>query len=395
MKNFVRITNENIFQTYSRYPVTLVRGKGTKVWDERGKEYLDFLSGIAVCNLGHCHPAVVRAAQEQLKKLIHVSNFFYTEPQAELARLLTANSFADRVFFCNSGAEANESALKLARKFSLRQGNQSRYEVITMHYSFHGRTFATLSATAQKKFHTGFEPLLPGFHHVPFNDIGALKKAVNKNTCAVLLEPIQGEGGVNCPDADYLKKVRKVCDEHGLLLIFDEVQVGMGRTGKLFAYQHYGVEPDIMTLAKALAGGLPAGAMLAKKNVAESFSPGSHASTFGGNPVCMAAGVAVMKTLLQGTVLENCCSMGAYFMHGLESLKQRFPSIIKAVRGKGLIIGMELTIEGKEIVSTCLKQGIIINCTLDKILRFLPPLIVKKQEIDRCLKMLESIFAKL
>jgi len=395
MKNFVRITNENIFQTYSRYPVTLVRGKGTKVWDERGKEYLDFLSGIAVCNLGHCHPAVVRAAQEQLKKLIHVSNFFYTEPQAELARLLTANSFADRVFFCNSGAEANESALKLARKFSLRQGNQSRYEVITMHYSFHGRTFATLSATAQKKFHTGFEPLLPGFHHVPFNDIGALKKAVNKNTCAVLLEPIQGEGGVNCPDADYLKKVRTVCDEHGLLLIFDEVQVGMGRTGKLFAYQHYGVEPDIMTLAKALAGGLPAGAMLAKKNVAESFSPGSHASTFGGNPVCMAAGVAVMKTLLQGTVLENCCSMGAYFMHGLESLKQRFPSIIKAVRGKGLIIGMELTIEGKEIVSTCLKQGIIINCTLDKILRFLPPLIVKKQEIDRCLEMLESIFAKL
>ena len=395
MKNFVRITNENIFQTYSRYPVTLVRGKGTKVWDERGKEYLDFLSGIAVCNLGHCHPAVVRAAQEQLKKLIHVSNFFYTEPQAELARLLTANSFSDRVFFCNSGAEANESALKLARKFSLRQGNQSRYEVITMHYSFHGRTFATLSATAQKKFHTGFEPLLPGFHHVPFNDIGALKKAVNKNTCAVLLEPIQGEGGVNCPDADYLKKVRTVCDEHGLLLIFDEVQVGMGRTGKLFAYQHYGVEPDIMTLAKALAGGLPAGAMLAKKNVAESFSPGSHASTFGGNPVCMAAGVAVMQTLLQDRVLENCCSMGAYFMHGLESLKQRFPSIIKAVRGKGLIIGMELTIEGKEIVSTCLKQGIIINCTLDKILRFLPPLIVKKQEIDRCLEMLESIFAKL
>ena len=395
MKNFVRITNENIFQTYSRYPVTLVRGKGTKVWDERGKEYLDFLSGIAVCNLGHCHPAVVRAAQAQMKKLIHVSNFFYTEPQAELARLLTGNSFADQVFFCNSGAEANESALKLARKFSLQQGNQNRYEVITMHYSFHGRTFATLSATAQKKFHTGFEPLLPGFRYVPFNDAGALKKAVNKNTCAVLLEPIQGEGGVNCPDDDYLKKVRKLCDEHGLLLIFDEVQVGMGRTGKLFAYQHYGVEPDIMTLAKALAGGLPAGAMLAKKHVAESFSPGSHASTFGGNPVCMAAGVAVMEILLHGTVLENCRSMGTYFMQGLESLKQRYPSIIKVVRGKGLIIGMELNIEGKEIVSTCLKQGIILNCTLDKILRFLPPLIVKKQEIDRCLKMLESIFAKL
>ncbi len=395
MKNVVRITNENIFQTYSRYPVTLVRGKGTKVWDERGKEYLDFLSGIAVCNLGHCHPAVVRAAQAQLKELIHVSNFFYTKPQADLARLLTTNSFADRVFFCNSGAEANESALKLARKFSLCKGNQERYEVITMHYSFHGRTFATLSATAQKKFHTGFEPLLPGFRYVPFNDVSALKKAVNKNTCAVLLEPIQGEGGVNCPDDDYLKKVRRICDEHGLLLIFDEVQVGMGRTGKLFAHQHYGVEPDIMTLAKALAGGLPAGAMLAKKHVAESFSPGSHASTFGGNPVCMAAGVAAMEILLHGRVIENCRSMGAYFMQGLESLKQRHPSIIKAVRGKGLIIGMELNIEGKEIVSTCLKQGIILNCTLDKILRFLPPLIVKKQEIDRCLKMLESIFAKL
>lgn len=395
MKNVVRITNENIFQTYSRYPVTLVRGKGTKVWDERGKEYLDFLSGIAVCNLGHCHPAVVRAAQAQLKELIHVSNFFYTKPQADLARLLTTNSFADRVFFCNSGAEANESALKLARKFSLRKGNQERYEVITMHYSFHGRTFATLSATAQKKFHTGFEPLLPGFRYVPFNDISALKKAINKNTCAVLLEPIQGEGGVNCPDDDYLKKVRKVCDDNSLLLIFDEVQVGMGRTGKLFAHQHYGVEPDIMTLAKALAGGLPAGAMLAKKQVAESFSPGSHASTFGGNPVCMAAGVAAMEILLHGRVIENCRSMGAYFMQGLESLKQRHPSIIKAVRGKGLIIGMELNIEGKEIVSTCLKQGIILNCTLDKILRFLPPLIVKKQEIDRCIKILERVLAKL
>jgi acetylornithine/N-succinyldiaminopimelate aminotransferase len=395
MNNFVRITNGNIFQTYSRYPVTLVRGKGTRLWDEQGKEYLDFLSGIAVCNLGHCHPAVVRAAQAQLKKLIHVSNFFYTEPQAELARLLTQHSFADRVFFCNSGAEANESALKLARKFSLHKGKQNRYEVITMHYSFHGRTFATLSATAQKKFHAGFEPLLPGFRYVPFNDVSALKNAVNKNTCAVLLEPIQGEGGVNCPDDDYLKEVRAVCDEHGLLLIFDEVQVGMGRTGKLFAYQHYGVEPDIMTLAKALAGGLPAGAMLAKKHVAESFSPGSHASTFGGNPVCMAAGVAVMEILLLGTVLENCRSMGAYFMRGLESLKRRYPSIIKTVRGKGLIIGMELNIEGKEIVSSCLKQGIIINCTLDRILRFLPPLIVKRQEIDRCIKLLESTLAKL
>lgn len=395
MKNCVRITDDNIFQTYSRYPVTLVRGKGIKVWDKRGTEYLDFLSGIAVCNLGHCHPAVVRAAQAQLKKLIHVSNFFYTEPQAELAQLLIEHSFADRVFFCNSGAEANESALKLARKFSLQQGNKNRYEVITMHYSFHGRTFAALSATAQKKFHVGFEPLLPGFRYVPFNNSSALRKAINRNTCAVMLEPIQGEGGVNCPDEGYLKEVRRICDEHNLLLIFDEVQVGMGRTGKLFAYQHYGVEPDIMTLAKALAGGLPAGAMLATKRVAESFSPGSHASTFGGNPVCMAAGVAVMKTLLAGAVLKNCREMGAYFKRTLERLKNRYPSLIKSVRGKGLIIGVELNTEGKEIVNACLKQGIIINCTLDRILRFLPPLTVKKGDIDRCLATLEGVLSAL
>jgi len=395
MKNTVAITDQNIFQTYSRYPVVLVKGKGSKLWDAQGNEYLDFLSGIAVCNLGHCHPAVVRAAQAQLDRLIHVSNFFYTEPQAELSELLTRHSFADRVFFCNSGAEANESALKLARKYSQDRGHKKRFEVITMHDSFHGRTFATLSATAQKKFHKGFEPLLPGFRYVPFNDIAALKRAVTPHTCAVLLEPIQGEGGVNLPDASYLKKVRQLCDEHGLLLIFDEVQVGMGRTGKLFAHEHYRVKPDIMTLAKALAGGLPAGAMLARKHIAESFTPGTHASTFGGNPVAMAAGAAVMKTLLQGDVLNNCRMMGSYFMNRLMVLKKRYPAIIKEVRGKGLIIGMELNREGKEIVRQCLRQGIIINCTMDKILRFVPPLIISRREIDRCLSVLESIFVKL
>jgi predicted acetylornithine/succinylornithine family transaminase len=395
MKNTMSITDQNIFQTYSRYPVVLVKGKGSKLWDAQGNEYLDFLSGIAVCNLGHCHPAVVRAAQAQLGRLIHVSNFFYTEPQAALSELLTRHSFADRVFFCNSGAEANESALKLARKYSQDRGHKKRFEVITMHDSFHGRTFATLSATAQKKFHKGFEPLLPGFRYVPFNDIAALKRAVTPHTCAILLEPIQGEGGVNIPDASYLKKVRQLCDEHGLLLIFDEVQVGMGRTGKLFAHEHYRVKPDIMTLAKALAGGLPAGAMLARKHIAESFTPGTHASTFGGNPVAMAAGAAVMKTLLHGDVLNNCRMMGSYFMNGLMALKKRYPAIIREVRGKGLIIGMELNRYGKEIVRQCLRQGIIINCTMDKILRFVPPLIITRREIDRCLSVLESIFAKL
>ncbi len=394
MKNFITVTDKNIFQTYSRYPVLLVKGKGAKVWDAQGKEYLDFLSGIAVCNLGHCPSAVVKAAQAQLKKLIHVSNFFYTEPQAELANLLVRHSFADRVFFCNSGAEANESALKLARKYSLQQGDEKRYEIITMHNSFHGRTFGTLSATAQQKFQKGFEPLLPGFRYVPFNDIDALQAAINSQTCAVMLEPIQGEGGVNCPDEQYLVQVRKLCDDKGLLLIFDEVQVGMGRTGKLFAYEHFRVKPDIMTLAKALAGGLPAGAMLARRQVAECFKPGSHASTFGGNPVSMAAGVAVMKILTQGEVLKNCRTMGAYFMKELNRIKQKHPSIIKEVRGKGLIIGMELTIDAKDIVNQCLHKGIIINCTMDCVLRFVPPLVIQKKDIDQCLDVLERILTK-
>jgi predicted acetylornithine/succinylornithine family transaminase len=395
MKNTVNVTDRNIFQTYSRYPVVLVKGKGSKLWDAQGKEYIDFLSGIAVCNLGHCHPAVVRAAQAQLKQLLHVSNFFYTEPQAELSALLTANSFADRAFFCNSGAEANEAALKLARKYCQDRGAAGRFEIITMHDSFHGRTFATLAATGQKKFHKGFEPLLPGFRYVPYNDIAALRKAVTPRTCAVLLEPIQGEGGVNLPDASYLKQVRRVCDENDLLLIFDEVQVGMGRTGKLFAHEHYRVRPDIMTLAKALAGGLPAGAMLARKHVAKSFTPGTHASTFGGNPVAMAAGVAVMKTLVQGDVLENCRAMGDYFMTGLWALQKKFPAIVKEVRGRGLIIGVELHREGKDIVRQCLSRGIIINCTMDRILRLVPPLIITRREIDRCLGVLETIFSKL
>ncbi|MEI6126794.1 MAG: aspartate aminotransferase family protein [Pseudomonadota bacterium] len=393
MKKTVATTDESIFQTYRRYPVVLTKGRGTKVWDDAGREYLDFLSGIAVCNLGHCPPRVVKAAREQLKKLLHVSNFFYTVPQATLSDLLIKHSFADRIFFCNSGAEANEAALKLARKYSLERFGKSRYEVITMSYSFHGRTFATLSATGQDKFHKGFGPLLPGFTYVPFNDIAALRKAIHASTCAVMLEPIQGEGGVNVPSDNYLKQVRDLCYQKEILLIFDEVQVGMGRTGRLFAYEHYGIEPDIMTLAKALGGGLPAGAMLAGSKVAESFTPGSHATTFGGNPVVMAAGAAVMQELLESDALENCRRMGDYFQKKLEGLKARYPSLVRDIRGKGLIIGMELTIEGKEIVNQCLEEGLIINCTLDNVLRFLPPLVVKKAEINRCVAVLDKIFA--
>ena len=395
MLNVVETTNESIFQTYKRYPVVLVRGKGCLVWDEKGREYLDFLAGIAVCNLGHCHPAVVQAAKEQMDKLMHVSNYFYTKPQAELSELIIKNSFADRIFFCNSGAEANEAALKLARKYGQDHSGGTKYEIITMEYSFHGRTFATLTATGQDKFHHGFGPLLPGFKYVPFNDIKALRAAVSDITCAIMLEPIQAEGGVNMPIKGYLKSVRDLCDEKGLLLIYDEVQVGLGRTGKLFAYEYAGVAPDIMTLAKAIGGGLPGGAMLAGEKVAETFTAGSHATTFGGNPVVMAAGVATMKVLLEGSVLENCRAMGAYFMERLEKFKAKYPQFVKEVRGAGLIIGMDITLDGRDIVSRCLDKGLIINFTRDTVLRFLPPLIVEKQHIDRCMQVLDEIFAAL
>ncbi len=395
MENIVEKTNQYIFHTYARYPVTLVKGEGCRVWDDGGRRYLDFLSGIAVCNLGHCHPAVVKAARDQLGRLIHVSNFFYTEPQVELADMLIEHSFADMIFFCNSGAEANEAAMKLARKYGTAQHGDGRNEIITMRYSFHGRTFATLTATGQDKFHAGFAPLLPGFTYVPFNDFPALEYALSDKTCAVLIEPIQGEGGVNIPSPDYLRQVRQLCDRRNALLIFDEVQVGMGRTGTLFAYEQFGVEPDIMTLAKALAGGLPAGAMLARQKVAEAFTPGTHASTFGGNPVVTAAGSAVMREMLENGVLDNCRTMGAYFLSSLNALADKYPGLVKEVRGKGLIIGMELARDCRPVAQRCLEKGIIINCTLEKILRFLPPLIVTREEIDECIAVLDGVFQEL
>jgi predicted acetylornithine/succinylornithine family transaminase len=356
-----------------------------------GEEYLDFVSGLAVCNLGHCHPKVVKAIQNQAEKLIHVSNFYYIEPQIQLASLLCKHSFADKVFFCNSGAEANEGAFKLARKYAKENMGKDRYEIITMERSFHGRTLATLTATGQEKFHKGYEPLMPGFKYVPFNDIGAVKKGINSKTCAVMLEPIQGEGGVNCPSEGYLKALREICDESGLLLIFDEVQVGMGRTGELFAYEHDGVEPDILTLAKSLAGGVPIGALLIKKGIADSFKPGDHASTFGGNPLATAAGVAALTALLDEGMLENCQKMGDYFLSQLEEIRGKFP-FVEEVRGRGLILGMELKIDGSSIVKEMLRKKILINCTMGNVLRFLPPLIVTKEEVDRVVKALEEVF---
>jgi acetylornithine/N-succinyldiaminopimelate aminotransferase len=390
-QTLMMLSEQYIAHTYARYPVVLVRGKGTRVWDQEGEEYLDFVSGLAVCNLGHCHPRVVKAIQGQAEKLIHVSNFYYIEPQIQLASLLCKHSFADKVFFCNSGAEANEGAFKLARKFAKEKTGKDRYEIITMEGSFHGRTLATLTATGQEKFHKGYDPLMPGFKYVPFNDIGAVKKTIDPKTCAVMVEPIQGEGGVNCPSEGYLKALREICDENKLLLIFDEVQVGMGRTGTLFAYEHERVEPDMLTLAKSLAGGVPIGALLIKKEIADGFKPGDHASTFGGNPLATAAGVAAVTAILEEGMLENCRKMGNDFLAELDKMKDKFP-FIKEVRGKGLILGMELKIDGSSIVKEMLKKRILINCTMGNVLRFLPPLIVTREEIDRVVTGLEEVF---
>jgi len=385
-----------IMNTYSRYPLVLRKGRGIKVWSADGKEYLDFVGGVAVNILGHCHPRVVVAIQKQAQRLIHVSNYFHIEPQIKLAKLLVEHSFADKAFFCNSGAEANEAAIKLARKYAKEHGDPDRFEIITAENSFHGRTFAALTATGQEKFHKGFEPLVPGFRYVPFNDINALKKAITKKTCAVLLEPMQGEGGVRIPDKEYLKQVRELCDEHALLLILDEVQTGMGRTGKLFAHEHFCVSPDIMTLAKGLGGGVPIGAMLATDNVASAFQPGNHASTFGGNPLVCAAAIATIETLLEdGFILDQCERMGAYLMEKLGRLKEEFPAIIAEIRGKGLLVGMELKQEGGTIVKACLEKGVLINCAAGNVLRFIPPLIVQRKDIDHLIEVLSGIFLKL
>jgi predicted acetylornithine/succinylornithine family transaminase len=379
--------------TYSRYPLVLVRGQGCKVWSSDGREYLDFVAGLAVCNLGHCHPKVVQAIQNQCGKLIHVSNFYHIEPQIELAKLLVENSFADKVFFCNSGAEANEAAMKLAKKYAKDTGRTEGFEVITMKKSFHGRTMLTMSATGQEKIQKGFEPLVPGFKYVLFNDIEAVSRAVTPQTCAIMVEPIQGEGGVNCPSDGYLRDLRELCREKGILLVFDEIQVGMGRTGKLFAHEHEEVCPDIMTLAKSLAGGVPIGAMLATEEVAKSFSPGTHASTFGGNPLATAAGVAAVSALLEDGILENCGRVGEYFLGRLMELKGKYP-FIQDVRGRGLIIGVELAFEGSQMVTRCMDEGFLINCTMGNVLRFLPPLTVTSEAVDELVGTLDGIFGE-
>ncbi|MFQ5901435.1 MAG: aspartate aminotransferase family protein [Thermodesulfobacteriota bacterium] len=391
-KALIEISTRYLANTYSRFPVVITKGKGCSVWDIEGKEYLDFVSGLAVCNLGHSHPDIVKAIQEQAERLIHISNLYHIEPQARFAELLCKNSFADKVFFCNSGAEANEAAIKLARKYVSDRGLQDRFQIVTMEMSFHGRTLATLSATAQAKFHKGFEPLLEKFIYVPFDDIGAVEKALSPSVCAVMVEPVQGEGGVNLPDKNYLRELMELCKEREVLLIFDEVQAGMGRTGKLFAHEHYGVTPDIMTLAKGLAGGVAMGAMLATNKVAKSFTPGTHASTFGGNPIAASAGIAALTAILEKGVLDNCRRLGGYLVQKLQKLKFKYP-FIKEIRGLGLMIGIDLSCPeiGKEIVTESLKRGLLVNCTADTVLRFLPPLIVTEKEVDKMMEILEVV----
>jgi len=380
--------------TYTRQPLIIHKGRGTRVYDPNGKEYLDFVGGVAVNNLGHCHPNVTVAFQKQAQRLVHVSNLYYTEPQVKLARLLVEHSFADKVFFCNSGTEAIEAAIKLVRKFSREKFGPDRYEIITMEQSFHGRTLAAVTATAQPKYHKGFEPLVPGFRYVPYNDLKAVSNAISDRTAAILVEPAQGEGGVRIPDPDYLPGLRKLCDEKGLLLVLDEVQTGIGRTGRLFGYEHSGIEPDIMALAKGLGSGLPIGALLAKDSVARAFTPGSHAATFGGNPLVCAAAIATLEVLLEeGFILDNCRRMGEYFVERLKGLQQRHPCVV-SVRGLGLLVGMELAIDGKPIVQDCLEEGLLINCTMDRVLRFVPPLIILKEEIDLLINRLDGIFKK-
>ncbi|MBU1061692.1 MAG: aspartate aminotransferase family protein, partial [Candidatus Omnitrophica bacterium] len=361
-----------VINTYTRAPIVIVRGKGLKVWDLDGKEYLDFFPGWAVSGLGHCHPKVVNSVRHYLKKIIHVSNNFYNMLQGKLAQRIIENAYEGKVFFCNSGAEANEAAIKLVRAY----GNKSaRYEIITMENSFHGRTLATVTATGQVKYQKGFEPLPQGFKIIPFNDIQAVEKAINDKTIAIMLELIQGEGGINVASDDYISSLRKICDERDLVLIFDEVQTGVGRTGKMFCFQHYGVEPDLMTLAKSLGGGLPIGAMVSSSKFQDVLKPGMHASTFGGSPIACSASLGVFSAIKKERLLSNTQKMGAYLANRLNELKDK-KSVIKEIRGKGLMIGVELTVEGKDIVEGCLKEGLLINCTHGSVLRLMPGMIV-------------------
>jgi acetylornithine/N-succinyldiaminopimelate aminotransferase len=392
---------EEIFQAdkdyympvFARYPMVLSHGEGPYVYDLCGKRYIDFLAGIAVNVLGHAHPKLVAAIAEQAGKLIHCSNLYYTEVQATLVKKLAKAAGMDKVFLANSGAEANEGAIKLARKYA-KKLQEGKTEIITAQHCFHGRTLATLTATAQPKYQQGYEPLPGGFSYITYNDIEALKKTISDKTCAVMLEPIQGEGGIHVPDTDYLSQVRSLCDQYGALLILDEIQTGMGRTGTMFAYQQAGIRPDILTVAKGLGGGVPVGAFLATEQVAAAFGPGDHGSTFGGNPLACAAANAVLAVMDEEKLMDNAQQMGDYFKKGLLKLKEKYPQLILEVRGKGLMLGAELAVPGREIVNHCLEKGAIINCTAGNVLRFVPPLNINTGHVNEVLQILDEVLSE-
>lgn len=393
MTKWQEMANQYLMNTVTRTPVTLVRGEGTRAWDENGRQYLDFVAGWAVNNLGHCHRAVTEALRQQAHTLIQTSNQFYTIPQIQLAELLVCNSCLDKVFFCNSGAEANEGAVKLARRYGKLKLNGA-YEVITTLNSFHGRTLTMTAATGQAKFQELYPPLAPGFINVKYNNIEAIKEATDRQTCAVMLEPVQGEGGVNLPDADYLKKVRAWCDEKGILLILDEIQTGMGRTGTLFAYEQFGIEPDIITLAKGLANGVPIGAILAKDS-ASVFNPGDHGSTFGGNPLACAAAYATLKFIIDHDIAGNARRVGEYFLSELRKLKEKV-SFVTDVRGLGLLVAIEFKSDiAADLVAACLERGLLVNKVKPNALRFMPALIISNKEVDEALDILAKALSSL
>jgi acetylornithine/N-succinyldiaminopimelate aminotransferase len=376
-----------------RAPVALVRGEGMRVWDSDGKEYLDFTGGIAVTALGHSHPRVVGTIREQATTLLHVSNLFHIPQQTHLAKLLCEHSFADRVFFSNSGAEANEAAIKLARKWAKEQGASDRGDIITMRGGFHGRTLATVTATAQEKYHHGFEPLPGGFKYVPFNDLRAVERAIDSRTAGIMVEPIQGEGGVNIPDDGYLPGLRKLCDEAGICLIFDEIQTGMGRTGRLWGYEHAGVAPDVMTLAKALANGVPIGATLATDEVAAAFGPGSHGSTFGGNPFATAVGLTVLTTLLEERLPQRADRMGRLLLAELDKVRGRRAAAVKAIRGRGCLVGIDLVPPVADVLTACRERGLLVLSAGDNTLRLAPSLVLDESDVARGVEIIESAAA--
>lgn len=388
MENLVEMGKKYIFNNYGRIPQTIVQGKGTYVWDSEGKKYLDFVAGIAVNNLGHCPEEVVEVIKDQAGKLLHCSNLYWIAPQIKLAKKLAENSIFDKAFFCNSGAEANEAAIKLARKWG-----QGRYEIITMNKSFHGRTLATLGATGQEKLHKDFLPKVDGFLHVPFGDIDQLKDTISERTCAVMLEVIQGEGGVNVPEKAYIQEVEKICKDNNLLLIIDEVQTGIGRTGKKFAYENFDISPDIISLAKGLGGGLPIGAILAKDEIADVFKPGDHGSTFGGNPLVTCGALAVCEKIFNDSFLQEVVDKGEYFQNKLNDLKKKHRCIQK-VKGMGLMIGCDLDINAQDIVNSCFEKGLIINAIAGTTLRFVPPLTTTQEEIDEALEILDEVLGE-